>query len=79
MRYLNVLLSEFRSRDIYYFIDGTLNLKILWLGHEFALGNIVHRFEVFNAIEHLADFIRRLFSDVLSMEIYVLVKLLKIP
>ena len=79
LRYLNVLLSELRSRDVYYFINGTLNLEILLLGPEFPLGNIVHRFEVFNAVEHLADFVRRLFSDGLSMEVDVLVQLLKIP
>ena len=49
------------------------------LGPEFPLGYIVDRFEVFDAVEHLADFIGRLFSDGLSMEVDVLVQLLKIP
>ena len=79
LRYLNVLLSELRSRDVDDFINGSLNLEVLLLGPEFPLGNIVHRFEVFNAVEHLADFVRRLFSDGLPMEVDVFVQLLEVP
>lgn len=78
MRHLNVLLSEFRSRDVDHFINGALNLEVLLLGPEFPLGNIVYSFEVFNAVEHLTDLIGRLFSDGLPMKVDILIQLLKV-
>ncbi len=45
---------------------------------EFVLSNIINLFEILDAVKHLINLVVRFFSDLLSMNIYILVKLLKI-